>query len=78
MLLIDHAYASREASSLNFGLNIPLHLYFQYVRSEGFGEDAMGPDKDSLCTFNCIYFLTHQFKHVFWVLKGTISLRQFF
>ena len=26
----------------------------------------------------CGYFLTHQFKHVFWVLKGTVSLRRFF
>ena len=24
----------------------------------------MGPDKDSLCTYNCIYFRPHQFKHV--------------
>ena len=38
----------------------------------------MGPDKDRLCTYNCVYFLTHQFKHVFWVLKQTVSLRRFF
>ena len=38
----------------------------------------IGPDKDSLCTKNCIYFLTHQFKHVFWVFKRTVSLRRFF
>ena len=24
------------------------------------------------------YFLTYQFKHVFWVLKRTVSLRRFF
>ena len=27
---------------------------------------------------NCDYFLTHKFKHVFWVLKRTVSLRRFF
>ena len=27
---------------------------------------------------NCNYFLIHQFKHVFWVLKRTVSLRRFF
>ena len=37
----------------------------------------IGPDKDSLCTKNCIYFLTHQLKPVFWVLKRTVSLRRF-
>ena len=26
----------------------------------------------------CDYFLTHQFKHVFWVLKGTVSSRRLF
>ena len=29
----------------------------------------IGTDKDSLCTLNCIDFLTHQFKHVFWCSK---------
>ena len=37
----------------------------------------IGPDKDHFCTLNCIYFLTHLFKHVFWVVKRTISLRRF-
>ena len=37
------------------------------------GKLCIGPDKDSLCTF-----LTHQFKHAFWVLKRTVSLRGFF
>ena len=35
------------------------------------------PDKDSFCTLSCIYFLTHQFKHVFWVLKRSVSLTFF-
>ena len=39
---------------------------------------SIGPDKDTLCTLNCIYFLTHQFEHVFCVLKRTVSLRRFF
>ena len=39
---------------------------------------VIGPYKDSWFTENCIYFLTHQFKHLFWVLKRTISLRRFF
>ena len=41
-------------------------------------QNIIGPDKDSLCPLNCINFLTHQFKHVFWVLKRTVSLRRFF
>ena len=24
---------------------------------------CIGPDKDGLCTLNCIYFLSYQFKH---------------
>ena len=42
------------------------------------GKLCIGPDKDSLCTYDCIYFLTKQLKHVFWVLKRTVSLRRFF
>ena len=38
----------------------------------------INPDKESLRALNCDYFLTHKFKHVFWVLKRTISLRRFF
>ena len=34
-------------------------------------------DKDFLSQ-NCNYFLTYQFKHVFLVLKKTVSLRRFF
>ena len=33
----------------------------------------IGPDN-----VNCNYFLTHQFKQEFWMLKRTVSLRQFF
>ena len=39
---------------------------------------CIDPDKESLLAENCKYFLTHQFKHVFWVLKRTVSLRRFF
>ena len=38
----------------------------------------IGPDKDSLCTSNCIYYLTRQFKHVSWVLKRIVLLKRFF
>ena len=41
----------------------------------------LGPDMNSLCTLSiyiCIYFLTHKFYHMFWVLKRTVSLRWFF
>ena len=34
-----------------------------------------------ICSFlaqNCKYFLTHQFQHVFWVLKRAVALRLFF
>ena len=27
---------------------------------------------------NCKYFLIHQFEHMFWVLKRTVSLGRFF
>ena len=37
-----------------------------------------GLDKQKFSAKNCKYFLTHQFKHLFWVLKGTVSLRRFF
>ena len=38
----------------------------------------MGPEKQKFCTLNCEYFLICLFKHLFWVLKRTISLRWFF
>ena len=38
----------------------------------------LGLDKQNFWTLNCNYFLTKQFKHVFWVLKRTVSLRRFF
>ena len=50
-------------------------MYSKSVIKSCFG---IGPDKDSLCTLNCVYFLTHQFKHVFWMLKRTVSLRRLF
>ena len=31
----------------------------------------IGPAKQFLLALNCNYFLIHQFKHVFWVLKKT-------
>ena len=40
--------------------------------------NSIGPDKDILSVQNFNYFLTHLFKHVFWVLKRTVSLRRFF
>ena len=36
------------------------------------------PDKEILLALICNYFLTYQLKHVFWVLKRTVSLRRFF
>ena len=30
------------------------------------------------CQVKCKYFLTHQFKNMFWVLKRTVSFRRFF
>ena len=39
------------------------------------GQIGIGPDKR---TQNGDYFLIHQFKYMFWVLKITVSLRRFF
>ena len=33
---------------------------------------AIGPDKDRLRTYNCIYFLTYQFKHVLSAQKNCL------
>ena len=38
----------------------------------------IGPVKQILFVYNCDYFLIHQFKRMFWVIKRTISSRQFF
>ena len=38
----------------------------------------IGPVKQNLLAQNCYYILIYQFKHVFWVLKRTVSLRRFF
>ena len=37
----------------------------------------IGTIKQNIWAENCKYFLTHQFEHVFWVLKRTVSLRRF-
>ena len=34
--------------------------------------------KQNFSVYNCEYFLTHHFRHMFWVLKRTVSLRRFF
>ena len=39
---------------------------------------SMGLDKQNFSAQNCKYFLTHKFKHMFWVLKRTVSVRWFF
>ena len=44
----------------------PTHGFPVY---KSFSDYDIGLDKDSLCTKNCIYFLTHQFKHMFWCSK---------
>ena len=36
-----------------------------------------GLDKQNFSVYNCKYFLTHRFKHMFWVLKRIVSLRRF-
>ena len=36
------------------------------------------PVKQKKIAQNCDYVFIHQFKHVFWVLKRTVSLRRFF
>ena len=35
-------------------------------------------DKHTFSPENCKYFLTPQFRHMFWVLKRTIALTRFF
>ena len=37
-----------------------------------------GVNKKNFLAQNCEYCLTHQIKHLFWVLKRTVSLRRFF
>ena len=39
---------------------------------------SIDPDKEILLAKNRNFFLTHQFKHVIWVLKRTVSLRRLF
>ena len=40
-------------------------------------EEYIGSVKKKIA-YNCDYFLIDQFKHVFWVLKRTVSSRRFF
>ena len=40
--------------------------------------EYIDPDKEILLAKSCKYVLTHQSKHVFWVLKRTVSSRRFF
>ena len=42
------------------------------------GDINTGLDKQKHSALNLKYFLTHQFYHMFWVLKRTVSLRRFF
>ena len=35
--------------------------------------ETIGPVKQNYLAQNCDYFLIHWFKHVFWVLKRTVS-----
>ena len=39
---------------------------------------VLGPDRQAFSAYNCEYFLSRQFEHIFWVLKRTVSLRRFF
>ena len=39
--------------------------------------ETMGPDKEVL-SVKLYFFHSHQFKHMFWVRKRTVSMRQFF
>ena len=38
----------------------------------------IGPDKQFFLSIRSDYFLIGQVKHVLWILKRTLSLRQFF
>ena len=49
-----------------------------FVAFPGIDSLDLGPVKQKASASNCLYFLIHQFKHMFWVLKSTVSLRRFF
>ena len=54
---------------------------FTRISGEGvtrISDSFIGPDKDRMSTLKCVNFPTLQFKHVFLVLKRTVSLRRFF
>ena len=40
--------------------------------------NVIEPIKQKYLALKCDYFLIHRLKHVFWVLKRTVSLRRFF
>ena len=59
------------------------HLYYSQSAPCTFYQSSstvtsIGPVKQKFSAWNCNYFLIHQFKHVFWVFKRTVSLRRFF
>ena len=78
--LIDLAGHHKYMKTTIFGLTCysPDFTMLVVSANTGMGEYNKGPDKECLCTQNWIYFLTNQIKHVFRVLKRTVSLRQFF
>ena len=43
-----------------------------------FTNHSIGPVKQKITAKSCDYFFIHQFKHMFWVFKRTVSLRRFF
>ena len=48
---------------------------FQSRENLRFMTTPIGPVKQTKNAYNCDYFLTHKFKHMFGVLKRTVSLR---
>ena len=60
---------------IKFRCNVPsLH---QQLKEE-YTLRHIDPDKEILFALKFNYCLTHWFKHVFWVLKRTVSMRRFF
>ena len=63
--------------SMTLNLNGQEKLLVFFMKTKSF-LISNGLDKPKFWSQNCEYLLTHQFKHLFWVLKRTISLRRFF
>ena len=61
--------------TLNLNGQVKLPVFFTKTKSFLISN---GLDKPKFWLQNCEYLLTHQIKHLFWVLKRTVSLRQFF